>query len=144
MNINKIVSKMKRAYPGKKIIVTDPKSPGEIICETEPTDAHPDWSEAIAVIDYTRLHYHRVVTETYEILRGELNMVIQEKTPHLKTGQSITIQPNTRHKAFGRETWIRVSSKPGWTPEDHILVMEKKGVSRKELDPRQHVIVNSS
>ncbi len=125
---------MKQKYPGKKIVITDPTNPGEIICETEPTEAHPDWSEAIAVINYTRLHYHRALTETYEILSGELDMVIQEKTRHLKTGDSITIHPNTRHKAFGQGTWIRVSAKPGWTPEDHFLVMDKKEISRRDYD----------
>ncbi|MBI5151853.1 MAG: cupin domain-containing protein [Candidatus Pacebacteria bacterium] len=134
MKINKIIEQMTQKYPGKKIIITDPTNPGEIICETEPTEAHPDWSEAIAVIDYTRLHYHRAVTETYEVLSGELDMVIQEKTRHLKTGETITIPPNTRHKAFGRETLIRVSSKPGWTPEDHILVTDGKDVSRRIYD----------
>lgn len=134
MNINEVITQMKRTYPGKKIIITDPKNPGEVICEMEPTEAHPDWSEAIAVIDYTRLHYHRVLTETYEVLHGELDMVIQGKAQHMNTGTSITIHPNTRHKAFGQETWIRVSSKPGWTPKDHILVIDGKDVSRKTYE----------
>ena len=134
MNINKIIRQMKQKYPGKKIIITDPKNPGEVICETEPTEAHPDWSEITAVIDYTRLHYHRVLTETYEVLHGKLDIVIQGKTHHMSYGESIIIHPNTRHKALGRETWIRVSSKPGWTPEDHILVIDKKEVSRKAYD----------
>lgn len=134
MNINKVINQFKRKYPGKKIIITDPKNPGEIICETEPTEDHPQWSEAIAVIDFTRLHYHRMLTETYEVLHGELDIVIQGKTHHMNTGASITIHPNTRHKAFGRGTWIRVSSKPGWTPEDHILVIDKTEVSRRDYD----------
>lgn len=137
MNINTVISQMKQTYPGKKIIITDPANPGEIICETEPTETHPDWSEAIAVIDYTRLHYHRLLTETYEVLHGKLDIVIQEKTQHMNTGESITIHPNTRHKVFGKETWIRVSSKPGWIPEDHILVMDKENVSRRAYDNSQ-------
>ncbi len=147
MNINKTISQMKQKYPGKKIIITDSKNPGEVICETEATAADPDWSEAIAVIDYTRLHYHRVLTETYEILRGELDIVLQGKTHHMSSGESIIIHPNTHHKAFGRGTWIRVSAKPGWTPEDHFLVMDKKEISRRDydsatpkFDPKQHII----
>lgn len=138
MNINKVISQLKRKYPQSKIIITDPADPGEIICETEPTEAHPDWSEAIAVIDYTRLHYHRKLTETYDVLRGELDMVIQGKTHHMDSGESITIQPGTRHKAFGRETWIRVSSTPGWAPEDHVLVTHGTEVSRQKYDANAH------
>lgn len=134
MNINEVISQMKHTYPGKKIIITDPANPGEIICETEPTEAHPDWSEAIAVIDYTRLHYHQVLTETYKVLQGDLDIVIQGKTHHLSTGVSITIHPNTHHKAFGQETWIRVSSNPGWTTKDHILVIGGANISRQNYD----------
>lgn len=137
MNAGAIIDELKQQYPDKKIIITDPANPGEIICETEPTEEHSDWSEAIAVIDYTRLHYHRALTETYEVLQGKLDIVIQGKTHHMNTGESITIHPNTRHKAFGRKTWIRVSSKPGWTPEDHILVTDKKEVSRRDYDGTQ-------
>ena len=134
MNVQIIIHQLKKRYPSKNIIVTDPSNPGEIICETEPTESHPDWSEAIAVIDFTRLHYHRKLTETYDVLSGQLEIVVQKKTSHLNSGDSITIPPNTRHKAFGRETWIRVTSTPGWTPEDHILVIDKKEASRRDYD----------
>jgi len=124
MNIQAIIHELKKRYPGKKVIVTDPANPGEIVCETEPTEKHPDWSEAIAVIEFTRLHYHRKLTETYEIMSGELDMVIQGNMRHLKAGDAITIPLNTPHKAYGRRTWVRVISKPGWTPDDHILVLD--------------------
>lgn len=134
MNINEIISQMKREYPGKKIIITDPANPGEIICETEPTEEHPSWSEIVAVIDFTRLHYHKKLTEIYEVLKGELDITFNDKIHHLQTGEKIKIPPLTRHHAVGHETWIRVSSKPGWTPEDHILVTDGKDVSRKMYD----------
>lgn len=137
MNINTVISQMKRTYPGKKIIVTDPASPGEIICETEPTDAHPDWSEVIAVIDFTRLHYHQQLTEIYEVLHGELDITVNGKLRHMQTGEKITIPPLTQHHAVGHETWIRVSAKPGWTPEDHILVINEMEVSRRDYDGTQ-------
>lgn len=78
MNINKIISQMKRKYPRKKII-----------CETEPTEDHPDWSEAIAVIDFTRLHYHKKLTEIYEVIKGDMvNMTHQNK---LKIGSILVL-----------------------------------------------------
>lgn len=134
MNINKVISQLKRKYPGKKIIITDRTNPGEIICETEPTEAHSDWSEAIAVIDFTRLHYHQRLTETYEVLRGKLDITVNGKLQHLRTGEKITIPPLTKHHAEGHNTWIRVSSKPGWTPEDHILIIDGTEASREEYD----------
>lgn len=137
MNIDAVLRELNQQYPGKKVIITDPKNPGEIICETEPTEEHPDWSEGIAVIDFTRLHYHQQLTEIYEVLLGELDITVNGKPQHLHTGEKITIPPLTRHRATGRETWIRVSAKPGWTPENHILVMNKMEVSRRDYDGTQ-------
>lgn len=134
MNVHTMVSKLKKQYPGKRVIITDLKNPGEIICETEPTEAHPDWSEAIAVIDFTRLHFHPQLTETYEVLRGELDITVNGKLRHLRTGEKIAIPPLTQHHAVGHDTMIRVSSRPGWTPQNHILVIDGKDVSRGTYD----------
>lgn len=131
MNVKRVVGELKKKYPGKKVIITDPKDPGEIICETKPGK---EKGEAVAVIDYTRLHYHKVLTEVYEVMKGELEMTINGKKKIVKEGESITLKPGTRHSAKGDETWIKVYSAPGWTPEDHILVKEKEEISRKEHD----------
>lgn len=137
MDINKITIELKQKFPGKKIIITDPNNPGEIICETEPTEEHPDWNACIAVIDFTRLHYHKKLTETYEILEGELDINMNGTITHLKHGEKIVIRPGTRHSATGNETWIRCSATPGWTPEDHILVFDDAEVSRKNYDAKK-------
>ncbi len=134
MNINKITLKLKQQYPGKKVFITDPKNPGEIICETEPTEEHPAWSTAIAVINFTRPHYHKKLTETYEVLKGELDITINGNAKHFQAGEKVIIPPLTRHFAKGNETWIRVTSSPGWTPEDHILIINDKEISRKTYD----------
>jgi len=131
MDVKEVIKELKRMYPGRKVIVTDPKDPGEIICETKPGKGK---SEAVAVIDFTRLHYHRVLTEVYEVSKGELTMNIDGKKKVVKEGESITLLPGTKHSAKGKETWIKVSSTPGWTPEDHILLVEDRQISRKEHD----------
>ncbi len=46
-----------------------------------------------------------------------------EKKHIIKEGGRIEIKPGTRHYALGNETWVNVYSTPGWTPEDHILVI---------------------
>lgn len=129
MNVQKVISELKKKYPGKKIIITDPESPGEIICETKPGK---DESEAVAVIDYTRLHYHKKLTEVYGVTSGELEMTINGKTKIIKQGESIELLPGTKHSAKGSATWIKVYSIPGWTPEDHILVKDTYEISRKD------------
>lgn len=131
MNVQKVVEELKKKYPVKKVIVTDPENPGEIICETKPGK---EKSEAVAVIDYTRFHYHKVLTEVYEVTKGELTMNISGKKKVVKEGESITLLPGTRHSADGNETWIRVYSTPGWTPADHILLRDDGKISRKELE----------
>lgn len=131
MNIKKVTKELKQKYPGKTVIVTDPENPGEIICETK---LGKNKSEAVAVIDYTRLHYHKVLTEIYEVTKGKLEMTINGKKRILEKGDRVTLSPGTNHSAVGNETWIKVYSTPGWTPEDHILVKEGPEVSREKYD----------
>lgn len=134
MNVQKVTAKLKKRYPGKSVVITDPNNPTEIICETKPTEEHPKWSEAIAVVDKIRPHYHNILTETYEILEGKLTVYLSGEKHDVLKGNSITIKPKVVHWAEGNEVWFKVYSKPGWTPEDHILVYEDKEASRKEID----------
>lgn len=139
MDIPKITQQLKDQYPNKNIVITNPHKPTEIICDIKPTSEHIEFSEAIAVVDEIRPHYHKMLTETYEILQGELTLHLEDETQQtvvrvLKTGEKATIDPNVIHWGFGNETWIRVSSKPGWTPQDHILTHGEDEMSRLELD----------
>lgn len=122
MNIQAIISQLQKEYPGKFIIQNHPTDPTEIICEIEPTSEHSDYSTAIAVIDRSIPHYHLKTTETYEIIRGQLKLTVADEEHTLKEGGSFTIHPGQRHFAEGNETWVRVTSHPGWTKEDHYLV----------------------
>lgn len=125
MNINSVIDTLKKQYPGKEIILNSKENLTEILCEIEPTSLHPDYSVAISVIDKTDAHYHNGITELYEVIKGELQMIIDGKLTILHVGQSITIYPGQIHSATGDETWIKVTSKPGWLKKDHILVEEK-------------------
>lgn len=136
MNIPKVVSKLKKKYPGKKVVITDLQNPTEIICEVDPTEEHPTWSRAIAVVDSIRPHYHKKLTETYKVIKGKLIHYLGKESTQLNPGEKIVIPPGEIHWATGNETWFEVYSEPGWIPEDHILVTDRKKISRKEYDQK--------
>lgn len=108
-------------YPGVKISRLPEINPTEIICEVEPSSNHAEYSTAIAAIAKSRPHFHKASTETYTVLKGELKMNINDKTIVMKSGDTCTVNPYEVHWAEGDFTIVRVTSKPGWTPEDHIL-----------------------
>jgi mannose-6-phosphate isomerase-like protein (cupin superfamily) len=123
MNVPQIIKTLQQKYPGKNI-VENKNSNGEtseILCELEPASEHPDYSVAIAVIDKSVPHQHAKTTEIYEILVGELDLFVDgQKTP-LKAGDKYTITPGKKHYAIGKETWIKATSNPGWTIQDHLI-----------------------
>ena len=120
MNINAVISELKKTYPGKSIILNNKQNLTEILCEIEPPRDHADYSVAISVIDETASHYHKKITEKYEVIKGELDLLVEGKTFHLKPGESITIQPGEIHSAKGSETWIKCTAKPAWNAKDHL------------------------
>ena len=115
MNVEKVVSELKKKYPGKTIILDPPQNPTEIICEIEP-------GLAIAIIDESKPHYHKKAAEFYEVLSGNLTINIDKRKHKLKKGDRIIIRPGEIHSVKGNGTWVSCLSKPGWKPEDHILV----------------------
>lgn len=133
MDVDEIVQKLKQKYPGKNVVITDPANPTEIVCEVEPGVKN---SVAVAVIDKTRLHYHKKLTEVYEVIKGELIMYLDGVKHIVREGGKIEMKPGVRHYAVGKETWINVYSTPGWKSEDHILVFEKEEISRKKFDKK--------
>lgn len=120
MNINSVIDELRKKYPGKKIILNDKQNLTEILCEVDPTALHPQYSIAVSVLDKTTPHYHSKTTETYEVIKGELDLKVGEITHHLNQGESFTILPNEIHTAHGNETWVKVTSKPGWMPQDYL------------------------
>ena len=120
MNVSSIVEELKQKYPGKNIVLNPPVEPSEIICEIEPASENPERSVAIAVIDETVEHYHRNTKEIYEVLKGKLKVVKDGAEYELHEGESMVIEPGEKHSAEGHETWIKVTSYPGWSIKDHI------------------------
>jgi len=63
-----------------------------------------------------------------------LTHYIDDEKRVLSRGRVVTILPNSIHSAIGKETWLKVTSRPGWKPEDHILVLNDTEISRQEYD----------
>lgn len=122
MDVNRVINQLYQKYPGKKIIKTQPEQPTEIICEVDPTSKHPRFSVAVAVVDKIQPHFHRRTTEIYQVVKGSLTLVIEGRKHYLKEKQQKTIKPNQIHSALGSQTWIKVTSHPGWIAQDHLLV----------------------
>lgn len=126
MNIGKVVAKLKEDYPGRNIIFNDEQNPTEIVCEFQPTSENPEQSAIVAVVDKIIPHYHKVSTEVYEVLSGPVTLYVDNQKHILQNGETFEIKPGKVHYAVGNEAWIRCTSTPGWTPEDHLLVEKLK------------------
>lgn len=122
MNKNQIIQQLHELYPGKAIFCNPEDNTTEIICEIDPCNEHPETSVAIAVIDKSAMHYHQNTTETYELLNGNLTLYVDGNPHHLSVGETYTIMPNHHHCAIGETAWVKVTSHPGWTTNDHILI----------------------
>lgn len=122
MNAERIVAEFKEQFPGKNILQLPAENPSEIICEYEPTTDHPEYSVAVAAIDSSYPHVHRKSIETYEVARGEVTLFVGKESFDMIEGESYVIQPGIVHWATAKEAVVKVTSNPGWTPEDHILV----------------------
>jgi mannose-6-phosphate isomerase-like protein (cupin superfamily) len=122
MNHKKVVEELKKKYPGKKIILIPETEPTEIICEVEPTSEHPEYSVAIAVVDRSAPHYHKIATETYKPIEDTLELIIDGNINRVYPGDTMTIPPGAVHYAAGTESWFECRSEPGWTKEDQVMV----------------------
>lgn len=125
MNIDEVISELKILYPGKRIVVNNINNPTEVICEVESLKINPEKSVQVAVIDEIINHYHRHSQETYEVMRGHLIMVRDGNRYPLSTGDKITIYPGEKHSAEGHCTWLRITSIPGWSDEDHCIIQDE-------------------
>lgn len=121
MNVESVLKTLSDLYPEKKIIQNKDREGNvlEILCIDHTTKG---LSEIICVVDKTMPHYHRGATETYEILRGKLVLNIDKEKVLLQVGDSINIEPKEVHSAEGEETWLKITSRPGWNILDHAIV----------------------
>lgn len=122
MNIDKVIEELNKRYPGKALFKNNEENTTEILCELEPAHEHPEYSNAVAVIDRSFPHIHLKTLETYKILKGALKLHIGNKTVELNTGDTYVIKPGNVHWAEGDETWVECYSNPGWLFQDHAIV----------------------
>jgi len=122
MDWKQIINKLKTEFPGKAIIPNDENNPSEILCEVDPSSGHLEYSVAIAYIMKSDPHRHVKSIEIYEVEEGELYLYLDGVKKVLKKGQVYTINPGVIHWGEGDWVRIRVTSNPGWTLEDQILV----------------------
>lgn len=128
MNVKKVIRNLKEKHPDGNIIENKNGSgvTTEIICEIVTSRDNPNESIAIAIIDSSVIHYHKVITETYKVLKGKLTIlkytadkrVFEEVV--LNAGELISIKPGELHSNLGKETWVEVISNPAWFIEDFI------------------------
>lgn len=127
MNSESIIEELARLYPGKKIFCNKIQDKiTEIICEIEPTSEHKEYSIALSVIDRSVPHFHKETIEEYAVIKGELTLFVDGIPTILKEGDSFTIPRNIIHWARGNSTWIKATSHPGWTPNDHKKIEPAK------------------
>ena len=127
MNVKKLLKQLDQTYPNK-IIIKNKDEKGtvtEIVCEIEPTSMHPEYSLAIAVIDSSKAHFHKIITEKYKVIKGTLHLFVNEKEIILSEGDTYIIKPKNEHYALGNETWIEAKATPGWKIDDHFYDHKK-------------------
>jgi len=123
MIVSEIVNSLRREFPGRKIVCRPHDNPTEIICEVDSADRHLFYSSAIAVIDQSAPHLHRISKEVYEVVEGHLLLFVDSEEIALGGGSTFTVLPGQVHWARGNSTKVRIFSAPGWTAEDHVPVL---------------------
>lgn len=121
MTAQDVIVHFEKEYPGKKILSLPKDNPTEILCEVDPSTGHADYSIAVAAIKSLAPHYHNKSVETYEVIKGDLELHVDGEMRKLLEGESYVIQPGQVHYAKGEFALVKVTSRPGWTFEDHIL-----------------------
>ncbi len=79
----------------------------------------------VTINDETVKHYHKTGIEAYYVLKGSIDLELDDKTEHCEAGTLVTILPGTRHKAKrtgSTPAEVLVISVPAWKREDEILV----------------------
>ncbi len=118
----RILSDLKSKYPNAVSYDLDGRGM-HFVCEVEPVTEHPEYDKAVEVIIESKPHKHIKMVQDYTILRGDLELHLNDEVISLKTGDKYTVLPGDVHWAkSNNECWLEIYSKPGWTKEDHIVV----------------------
>ncbi|WP_158829563.1 cupin domain-containing protein [Mucilaginibacter lacusdianchii] len=105
----------------------------------------------------TPWHYHTLFSETFEVLRGTLEVGLNEQIHHLKEGSKVTIKPKEKHyfhNVSDTECLIRVTVSPGNKNFENALLISKglakdglaseAGTPKKLTDLALFVYLNNS
>lgn len=124
MTLNDVLEYFEKNYPNANVMKVPEDSPLELICEIDPAIAHPAYSVAIAAISSSQPHKHAISNEEYEVISGTILIEVDGVVRTLYSSEKINIPPGKVHSVSSIEDYslIKVTSQPGWTPEDHILV----------------------
>lgn len=79
----------------------------------------------VTIKDSTKKHFHKKLTEVYFVLKGSIDVEVDNKIEHLEKGEMIMIFPKTNHMAWKtskEDTEILVVCCPPWSENDEILV----------------------
>ncbi|HSW36796.1 MAG TPA: cupin domain-containing protein [Candidatus Saccharimonadales bacterium] len=123
MNIEAVKQKLTEDYPGvniKETTITDGVVT-EIVGEIDRKLVGSDRDVAVVVADRSAEHHHKIITEEYEIIKGALRVYKNGQPVDLKTGETVVIEPGTKHWVEGDETWFYCYSVPDWFPGDLYL-----------------------
>lgn len=123
MTLNEVLDYFEKNYPNANVMKLPEDSPLEIICEIDPTSAHPSYSVAISAISSSRKHHHAIAMEEYEVLSGTVLIEVDGAIQTLYEHEKISIPAGKIHSATSTENYalVKVTSQPGWTEQDHIL-----------------------
>jgi len=105
----------------------------------------------------TPWHYHTLFSETFEVLKGTLEVGLNNKVHQLTKGNRVTIQPNERHyfhNISDNECLIQVTVSPGNKNFENALLISKglakdglanaAGTPKKLTDLALFVYLNNS
>ncbi len=79
----------------------------------------------VTITDSTKKHYHKKLTEIYFVLKGAIDVELDDKVEHLAEGEMIMIFPETNHKArktSKEDAEILVICLPPWAESDEVFV----------------------
>jgi mannose-6-phosphate isomerase-like protein (cupin superfamily) len=80
---------------------------------------------AIADIEQSQLHVHRLTTETYTVVQGSIELALDDERIALHVGDVAVIRPGVVHSArsIGDEpARITVTTIPEFSPDDYFPV----------------------
>lgn len=108
-------------------------------------DKNGNRSWAIAYFDpmgHSKKHYHKIGRETYYVLSGVAEVIIDGETRILKSGHQITIEPEQHHQVKCLDSVVQlmmaVKCVPSWVPEDQHFVDTPSHTIEGQIDvPKQ-------